>query len=72
MTSDALRRLPYDVLVERVISAEAQNRVYERVLRELGELEGDRSLGALVVLYQARLAQCEANVQRLTSRRKAG
>lgn len=59
-----------DELAERVIQAEARNRVYERAIREFQTVNGDDPNASLVALLQARVIGLEENVQRLTDRKR--
>lgn len=60
-----------DALAERVIAAEARNRVYERAIREFQTVNGDDPNASLVALLVSRIEGLEANVTRLTSRKRA-
>lgn len=59
-------------LVERLVASERRVRLLERTLTEYAEAKDeDGSVGSYVTALQARIAQLEANVERLTQRRKA-
>lgn len=59
-------------LVERLVAAERRCRLLERTLTEYAEVKDqDPQTGSYVTALQARIAQLEANVERLTQRRKA-
>ena len=59
-------------LVERLIASERRCRLLERTLSEYAEVKDeDPQTGSYVTALQARIAQLEANVERLTQRRKS-
>jgi hypothetical protein len=60
----------YAELTERLIKASSERDHALRILRSLGEAEGDRSLGALLLSQQAQIAILEANVNRLVDERR--
>ena len=62
------RVLDKDEVVQRLISAERRNRLMERILRDLAELEGEPGLNALVLVLQTRLMGAEKNIEKLTER----
>lgn len=66
----ALERIPYDTVVDRLISAERRNRLMERILRDLAELESEPNLSALCQVLQARLVGAENNIERLVKERR--
>lgn len=56
-------------LVERLISATRRADRAEATLRDLAAQEGDPSLGHVIAVLRARIAQLEDNIDRLTRRR---
>lgn len=60
-------------LVERIIELDRRCRQYERIFREMAEQDdGDRSLGAYIVVLQERIVALEANIEKLTRQRGKG
>lgn len=58
-------------LVERIITLERENRTLRATLREFADLDGDQSVGALVVALRARIEGLERNLERLINERGA-
>ena len=59
-------------LVERLIVSEKRCKLLERTLTEYAEHVGDeRSDGSYAVALQARVAQLEANMERLLQRKRS-
>lgn len=60
----------YPEVVERLVKATSELNATRRVLRDLAKQEGDPSLAALLVCYQAELDASHANITRLIDERE--